>query len=131
MLERIPQERMDEVVVFGPLHTADLARIAERLLTELEGRAAARGYRLTHSPELPALLAGREDPVYGARELRRAVSRAVEQALADSIASGEAAPGGSFTACAQDGRVVLRPAGNPAGAQGSAPPARANAPATV
>ena len=35
------------------------------------------------------------------------MSRAVEQALADSIASGSARPGQSFTACVREGQVVL------------------------
>ena len=100
--------RMDELVVFGPLLHEDLTCIAEQMLDELEQRALARGYRLRHSSELPAMLAGGDRPVYGARDLRRTVSRAVEQALADSIAAGQARPGQSFTACVQDGQVVLR-----------------------
>ena len=99
---------MDELVVFGPLLHEDLTRIAEQMLDELEQRALARGYRLRHSSELPAMLAGGDRPVYGARDLRRTVSRAVEQALADSIAAGQARPGQSFTACVQNGQVVLR-----------------------
>ncbi len=103
--------RMDEVVVFRPLNEADLARIAENLLRELEARAEHCGYHLRHAPELPAALAAQATQAkspYGARELRRRVSRAVEQALADSIASGEAKPGGSFTAAVEQGQVVLR-----------------------
>ena len=52
-------------------------------------------------------LAKRAKSPYGARELRRTVVRAVEQALADRIASGEAMPGASFTACLQNEQVVL------------------------
>ena len=47
-------------------------------------------------------------PPYGARELRRTVSRAVEQALADRIAAGTAHPGVTYTAdAAPDGSIVL------------------------
>ena len=112
--------RMDELVVFGPLLHEDLARIAEQMLTELEQRAQARGYRLHHSPDLPAMLAGGDRPVYGARDLRRTVSRAVEQALADSIAAGQVHPGESFTACVQDGQVVLRSENDAAGQRAEA-----------
>ena len=111
---------MDELVVFGPLLHEDLARIAEQMLTELEQRAQARGYRLHHSPDLPAMLAGGDRPVYGARDLRRTVSRAVEQALADSIAAGQVHPGESFTACVQDGQVVLRSENDAAGQRAEA-----------
>ena len=53
-------------------------------------------------------LAGDTVPSYGARELRRKVSRAVEQALADRIAAGTARPGILYTAdTAPDGRIIL------------------------
>ena len=99
--------RLDEVVVFHPLEEKDLTAIAEQLLNQLEQRAAKNGYRLHHASELPAALAKRAKSPYGARELRRTVVRAVEQALADRIASGEAMPGASFTACLQNEQVVL------------------------
>ena len=100
--------RLDEVVLFDPLGPAQLAAIADRMLCELERRAAAQGYTLRHTPAAAATLAGREVPPYGARELRRQVSRAVEQALADRIAAGTARPGAAYTAdVAPDGRVTL------------------------
>ena len=100
--------RLDEVVLFDPLGPAQLAAIADRMLCELERRAAAQGYTLRHTPAAAAALAGREVPPYGARELRRQVSRAVEQALADRIAAGTARPGAAYTAdVAPDGRVTL------------------------
>lgn len=99
--------RLDEIVVFNPLEEPELAQIAEQMLGELEERAQKNGYGLHHSPELPRYLAQSDRHDYGARQLRRQVSRAVEQALADSISSGETQPGQSLTACVQDGRVVL------------------------
>ncbi len=99
--------RMDEIVVFHALEEQDLTCIAGQLLAQLEERAAHNGYRLQHTPELPAALARQARSPYGARELRRTVTRAVEQALADRIASGDAQPGSSFTACLEGERVVL------------------------
>lgn len=100
--------RLDEVVLFDPLGPTQLTKIADRLLCELEERAAAQGYTLRHTEAVPAALAGTEVPSYGARELRRKVSRAVEQALADRIAAGEAKPGVCYTAdVAPDGTIVL------------------------
>lgn len=47
-------------------------------------------------------------PAYGARDLRRKVSRAVEQALADRIAAGTAQPGVPYTADVdENGRIIL------------------------
>ena len=100
---------MDEVVLFDPLGPTQLTRIADRLLAELEQRAAAQGYTLSHTPAAAAALAGNETPSYGARELRRKVGRAVEQALADRIASGDTEPGESLTAdVGAAGQIVLR-----------------------
>ena len=103
--------RMDEIVVFHPLEEPELAAIAERLLRELEARAEKSGYRLSHTQELPRVLAAQAKSPYGARELRRRVSRAVEQALADKIADGEALPGSAFVAAVQQNQVVLQSAG--------------------
>ena len=75
--------RLDETVLFDPLGPEQLAGIADRLLVELEQRAARQGYTLHHTPAAAKMLAGDKVPPYGARELRRKVSRAVEQALAD------------------------------------------------
>lgn len=100
--------RLDDIVVFNNLEEPELACIAEQMLGELEHRAELHGYNLSHSPELPKMLAQNSRREYGARQLRRQVSRAVEQALADCIASGEAHPGQSFTACVQENQVVLQ-----------------------
>ena len=100
--------RLDEVVIFDPLGPEQLAGIADRLLRELEVRAAVQGYLLTHTASAAKVLAGDTVPPYGARELRRKVSRAVEQALADRIAAGTAHPGTLYTADADaDGHIIL------------------------
>lgn len=100
--------RLDEVVLFDPLGPAQLTGIADRLLCELEERAARQGYTLRHTPAAAKALAGEKVPPYGARELRRTVSRAVEQALADRIAAGTAHPGTAYTAdAAPDGSIIL------------------------
>ena len=101
--------RLDEVVLFDPLGPEQLRAIADRLLSELEERAARQGYVLRHTPAVAAALAGKEPPAYGARELRRKVSRAVEQALADRIAAGTAQPGVPFIADVDPatGQIIL------------------------
>ncbi len=100
--------RLDETVLFDPLGPEQLAGIADRLLVELEQRAARQGYTLHHTPAAAKMLAGDKVPPYGARELRRTVSRAVEQALADRIAAGTAHPGTVYTADVDaDGHIIL------------------------
>ena len=100
--------RLDETVLFDPLGPEQLAGIADRLLVELEQRAARQGYTLHHTPAAAKVLAGDKVLPYGARELRRTVSRAVEQALADRIAAGTAHPGTVYTADVDaDGHIIL------------------------
>ena len=101
--------RLDETVLFDPLGPRQLEAIADRLLRELEARAAHQGYTLHHTPAAARILAGEKVPPYGARELRRTVSRAVEQALADRIAAGTAQAGTVYTAdAAADGSIILQ-----------------------
>ena len=101
--------RLDEVIVFRPLAEENLCAIAEKMLCQLEQRAARSGYRLRHTPQVGAALAARAQSAYGARELRRQVDRAVEQALANRIAAGTACVGQHWTAdCAADGSIILR-----------------------
>ena len=101
--------RLDEMIVFRPLADDSLCAIAEKLLCQLEQRAADSGYQLHHTPQVGRALAAKARSAYGARELRRAVDRAVEQALADRIASGTANTGQHWTAdCSADGSIILR-----------------------
>ena len=101
--------RLDEMIVFRPLADESLCAIAEKMLCQLEARAARSGYQLHHTPQVGQALAAKAHTAYGARELRRAVDRAVEQALADRIASGTACVGQHWTAdCSADGTIVLR-----------------------
>ena len=100
--------RLDDMIVFRPLGPDSLSAIADRLLSQLEKRAARSGYTLTHTPGACRALAARAASPYGARELRRQVDRAVEQPLADRIAMGAVQPGACLTAdCAADGSVRL------------------------
>ena len=100
--------RLDELIVFRPLTTENLSFIAEKLLCQLEERAAKTGYTLTHTSRVGPALAAKAKSPYGARELRRQVDRAVEQALANEIASGTAHTGQHWTAdCTEDGNVTL------------------------
>ena len=100
--------RLDELIVFRPLEDDSLCTIAEKMLCQLEARATRSGYQLTHTPRVGPALAAKARSPYGARELRRQVDRAVEQAMANQIASGAAHPGQHWTAdCTADGSVTL------------------------
>lgn len=101
--------RLDEMIVFRPLGEQSLCAIAERLLDQLEQRAAQSGLTLHHTDRVGPALAARARSAYGARELRRQVDRAVEQALADRIAAGDAPDGGRWLAdCTENGEITLQ-----------------------
>ena len=101
--------RLDELIVFRPLEEQSLCSIAEKLLGQLEERAARSGYQLTHTARVGPALAAKAHSPYGARELRRQVDRAVEQAFADQIASGSVSLGQHWTAdCTEDGTIVVQ-----------------------
>mgnify|MGYP000178677053 CR=1 FL=1 len=102
------EEELDELIVFRPLEEQSLCSIAEKLLGQLEERAARSGYQLTHTARVGPALAAKARSPYGARELRRQVDRAVEQAFADQIASGSVSLGQRWTAdCTADGTIVV------------------------
>jgi ATP-dependent Clp protease ATP-binding subunit ClpA len=91
--------RVDEVIVFHSLTDADLERIVDLLLVDLERRLAGAEIELDLTAAAKALIV-REgtDPAYGARPLKRTIQRLVENPLARAIVAGEFKPGDRVTA---------------------------------
>ena len=86
--------RVDEIVVFHQLSQADIERIVDLMVGEIENRLRDRdmGIELTHAAK--ALIAKRGyDPVLGARPLRRAIQRDIEDILAEKILFADIHPG--------------------------------------
>jgi ATP-dependent Clp protease ATP-binding subunit ClpB len=86
--------RLDDIVMFDPLTTADLSRIVDTNLAKLNARMADRRItiELTQAAKDWLALSG-YDPVYGARPLRRLIQTTVEDQLARKVLSGEIAEG--------------------------------------
>ena len=86
--------RVDEIIVFEALSEEQIARIVDLLLFEVQERLAVHGVTigLTTAAKLWLAKIG-FDPVYGARPLRRAVQRHLENPLSTRIISGEFASG--------------------------------------
>ncbi|CAK17347.1 ATP-dependent chaperone ClpB [Pseudomonas entomophila] len=100
--------RIDEVVVFEPLGREQIAGITEIQLGRLRGRLAERELSLSLSPEaLDKLIAVGYDPVYGARPLKRAIQRWIENPLAQLILGGEFLPGAAITAKVEGDEIVF------------------------
>jgi ATP-dependent Clp protease ATP-binding subunit ClpB len=90
--------RIDEVVIFEPLGHDQIAGIAEIQLGRLRARLTERELKLELSGEaLDKLIAVGYDPVYGARPLKRAIQRWIENPLAQLILSGQFLPGSTVT----------------------------------
>ncbi|WP_322980960.1 ATP-dependent chaperone ClpB [Pseudomonas sp. C11] len=100
--------RIDEVVVFEPLGREQIAGIAEIQLQRLRGRLAERELSLDLTPEaLDKLIAVGYDPVYGARPLKRAFQRWIENPLAQRILAGDFAPGAQVKAKVEGEEIVF------------------------
>jgi ATP-dependent Clp protease ATP-binding subunit ClpC len=82
--------RIDDIVIFQPLTQEDLKKIIDMLILEVEKRLADRDIKLDLDDEARAwLLKEGYDPAYGARPLRRAIQRYVENPLSSKILQGE------------------------------------------
>ena len=86
--------RVDDTIVFPPLTKPEIARIVDLMIAKLAKRMEAQDMRLQLTDEARELLADVGfDPVLGARPLRRAIQREIEDALSERILFGELQPG--------------------------------------
>ena len=86
--------RIDEVVVFHPLGKEHVAEIAHIQLQRLRERLTERDLDLVLTDEAMHLLVEDGfDPVYGARPLKRAIQRNLENPLAQELLAGKYLPG--------------------------------------
>lgn len=87
--------RLDEQILFNSLTKDDIEKIIEIELKELYKRVAQVGYKLKLSKKIKKFVADAGfDPQYGARPLKRAIQRYIEDPLAEKIISGTVKPGG-------------------------------------
>ena len=101
--------RVDEVIVFQPLGSETLEKIAALMLEEYRPGMEAKGITYRYTPAaLKALVAQCEGGKFGARDLRRIIRKTVEDEAANRIVDGQLAAGGSLTVDAgPDGKVVI------------------------
>ncbi|MFW0756188.1 ATP-dependent chaperone ClpB [Pseudomonas sp. H11T01] len=100
--------RIDEVVIFEPLARDQIAGITEIQLGRLRSRLAERDLKLElNSDALDKLIAVGYDPVYGARPLKRAIQRWIENPLAQLILSGQFMPGTTVKGTVESDEIVF------------------------
>jgi ATP-dependent Clp protease ATP-binding subunit ClpB len=104
--------RIDEIVEFKPLTKHQLAEIVELQLARLRTRLAERGIELELTDDAKQVLADAGwDPTYGARPLKRAIQRMLENPLALRLLEGEFGDGDTVRVDAQNGELVFERAG--------------------
>ncbi|HEY3227257.1 MAG TPA: ATP-dependent Clp protease ATP-binding subunit [Planctomycetota bacterium] len=82
--------RLDDVIVFRPLSREDLTHIIRLEMKGVEVRIAKKGIRIELTPEATEYLIDQGyNPDYGARPLKRAIERLIEDPLSESILRGE------------------------------------------
>ena len=106
--------RIDEIVVFHPLDSANIKTIAKIQLAALEKRLAKLEIGLTVTDAaLTHIAQAGFDPIYGARPLKRAIQQEIENLLAKAILEGKFAAKDTIKVHEAKGRIVFEKAALP------------------
>lgn len=100
--------RVDETIVFHALTSSEILEIVDLMVDRVAKQARGQGMDITLTQEAKELLAKEGfDPQYGARPLRRAVQRMIEDPLAEEILLGTFKTGDFIQAEVKDGDIVF------------------------
>ncbi len=100
--------RIDETIVFQPLTQEQIIQMVGLMVQDVQGRLKGRGITFDLTPDASRWLAAEGfDPEYGARPLRRAVQRHLENALSKRILTGELREGDHVVVDADSEGLVL------------------------
>jgi len=103
--------RIDDTIVFTPLTESDLLTIVDLQLDRLRATLADRRIELTVADTAKWKLAeAGYDPAFGARPLKRAIQRMIQDPLALRLLDGSVVPGSHVRVNLEDGEIVLQPA---------------------
>ena len=98
--------RVDDIVIFRPLGAAELAPIVDLQLARVARLLTERHITLTVTPEARTLLATEGyDPAFGARPLKRAIQRLLQNPLALALLEGKFKDGDAIVARADGGHL--------------------------
>jgi ATP-dependent Clp protease ATP-binding subunit ClpB len=102
--------RIDEIVLFKPLTFTEIERIVDLQLNELRERLAEQRISLETTEEARRFMAEQGfDPAYGARPLRRFISREVETRVARALLRGDLPEGATIVVDVADGELTVVP----------------------
>ena len=98
--------RIDDIIIFNRLTEEDIKKIAHLMLSEVGARIHDLGIEITFDDNVAALMAKEGfDAVYGARPLRRAIVRLVEDPFSGEMLEGKIKAGDKVNAVEKDGKV--------------------------
>jgi ATP-dependent Clp protease ATP-binding subunit ClpC len=101
--------RIDETIVFQSLTEKELTEIVDLLIEELKTRVTENGYSLQVSDSAKELILKKGyDPAFGARPLKRAIQRLVEDTVSEEILKRTVTPGDTIMVDASDDEIVIR-----------------------
>jgi ATP-dependent Clp protease ATP-binding subunit ClpC len=103
--------RVDDMIVFHSLTAQEIHEIVDLMLSHVNKQLATQGLWLRVNEDVKKLLADEGyDPNYGARPLRRAVQRLIEDPLSEQVLLGRFSEGDRIEGFVDDGRVAFRKA---------------------
>jgi ATP-dependent Clp protease ATP-binding subunit ClpC len=102
--------RIDEIIIFDALTDLDLVRITRLLVEQLDQNLKQRGIAISITDEAIEWLLGRtlRDRSYGARPLRRAIQRHIEDALSEAFIRGQIEGGRKIEVGVKDGQLCYQ-----------------------
>ncbi len=100
--------RVDEIIIFRPLDREQLSAIVGLLIGQMESRLSEAGLSLSMTDAALAQVAEvGYDPTYGARPLRRAIQRLIDNPLARRLLAGDFVRGDTVQIDARDGEITF------------------------
>jgi ATP-dependent Clp protease ATP-binding subunit ClpC len=101
--------RLDDLIVFHSLAKAELVRIVDLEISKVTDRIKLKEISLELDETAKDFLAEKgHDPAYGARPMRRAVERYLEDPMAEEILRGNIKPGDIAKVVAEDGKLAFK-----------------------
>jgi ATP-dependent Clp protease ATP-binding subunit ClpA len=109
--------RIDDIIIFQSLTREQIVQVVGLMVKEVQQRLSERGITFELTPAAAGWLAQEGfDPVYGARPLRRAIQRHLENPLSKGILTGEFQPGDRVLVDAGESGLALTKFLAPSGA---------------
>ena len=101
--------RIDDIIVFEHLTLQSVEKIGQLMIDKLVNKAAKQGLKLEISEEAKEFVFKKGyDPEYGARPLRRAISRYLEDTLSEEILSGRFKSSDTVEVVLENGKIVFK-----------------------